>query len=485
MRKIIILSILISILFIGFILFRTYNFIKNTPVNLKETSKAEIDDKAVENLLKSVSIPVVTLKDYKNSDFSRHIKFKEFLESTYPEIFEQLEFRTINSYSLLFKWKGKDEKLPPVVFVGHYDVVEADETSLKEWKYPPYKGGIENGKIFGRGTLDDRGSVIALFQAISKLIQEGYTPNRDIYFAFGHDEETGGVNGAKAISDWFFDNNIKPEMVLDEGGRVELLENNTQNAYIGVCEKGRLLINLKLKSKGMHASRPPKETSVTKLADAIRELNKNQSKAVLIPQAKDYYKATFNNRSLITRILIANSDILKLFLFKKLQQNPLDNAYIRSTIAITQLKGASSANAIPSVAVATIDSRILPEQIPDDMLNHIEKVLSKKFGKDEYEIEVISKTDPSNVSDTNSKIFKKLADEISSAFPSANIVPYMIPAGTDAKYYEKISKNVYRFLPILIKPEEYSLMHGTNEYISVENYMRMITFYNSFIKNNF
>ena len=485
MKKIIIFAVLFLILFIGFLLFRTFNYVKNKPIENKENLKVIVDNSSLEHLLQSVKIPVITLKDFENSDFNQHIKFKEFLETTYPNVFEKLDFTTVNHYSFVLKWKGNNSELEPVLFIGHYDVVDADKNSIKDWKYPPFIGAIENDKIYGRGTLDDRGSVIAMFEAINKLIEEGYTPKRDIYFGFGHDEETGGINGAKAISKYFFDNNIKPYMVLDEGGRVEISPKGTQNAYIGVSEKGRLLVNIKFKSNGAHASRPPRVTSVTKLAKAVEILNKNQSKPALIPQVKEYYKATYNDRGFLTKFLIANSDILKYFLFKKLEKNPLDNAYIRSTTAITQLSGSNSANAVPSIAIATIDSRILPTQNPDDMLNHIQNVLSKNFKNEDFEIEVISKTNPSNISDTNSDAFKLLTNEINSMFPSTKIVPYMIPAGTDAKYYEKISKNVYRFLPIAIKPEEYSLMHGVNEFISIENYSRMIEFYKNFIKNNF
>jgi len=485
MKKIIFAILFLTlILFIGFILFRTFNFSKNKVDINKENLKVDVDNDSVEHLLKSVKIPVITLSDYKNSDFKKHIEFKEFLETAYPNVFNNLEFMTVNYYSFLLKWKGSDSNLAPVLFTGHYDVVGADETSLKDWKYPPFEGKVEGDKIFGRGTLDDRGSVIAMFEAVEKLIKEGFSPQRDIYFAIGHDEETGGINGAKAISEYFYDNNIKPEMVLDEGGRVEI-KNNKQNAYIGISEKGRLLVNIEFKSEGAHASRPPKMTSVVKLAKAIELLNKHQSKPVLIPQVKEYYRTTYNDRNFITRILIANSDILEFFLFKELEKNPLDNAYIRSTTAITKLKGSDFANAIPSKAVLTLDSRILPTQTPEDMLEHIKYVLNKEFREDEYKIEIVSKSNPSNISNTDNEIFKKLSLEIKTMFPSANIVPYMIPAGTDAKHYEKISNNVYRFLPISIKPEEYSLMHGVNEYLSIDNYSRMIAFYKSFIKNNF
>lgn len=485
MKKVIIFLGFLILLFVGFVLFRTFTYADNNHLKNKETPKIDVDDSSIEHLIQSIKIPVINSKNYEDTDFSQHYLFKEFLMDTYPEVFENLDFMTINYYSLLFKWKGTNPNLKPVLFTGHYDVVDADKSSLDDWKFNPFEGNVEDGKIYGRGTLDDRGSVIAMFEAISKLIKEGYQPERDIYFGFGHDEETGGDNGAKAISEYLFENNIKMDMVLDEGGRVEFSKNNAQNAYIGISEKGRLLVKIKFRAAGAHASRPPKRTSVTMLADAVRELNKNQYPPILISQVKEYYKLAFNNYDLVTKILIANQDIFKYFLFKKLEQNPFDNAYIRSTTALTQLKGFDSSNAVPSVAILTLDSRILPTQSTDDMLNHIKNVLNKKFKKDEFEIEIISQSEPSKISNIESDAYKKLSSEINKMFPNAKVIPYLIPAGTDAEYYGIISDNVYRFLPILIQPEEYSLMHGVNEYISVENYSRMIEFYKRFIKENF
>ena len=200
---------------------------------------------------------------------------------------------------------------------------------------------------------------------------------------------------------------------------------------------------------------------------------------------KEYYNQVYFDKDFVTRLLIANQDIFKPLLFEKLSKNNLDNTLIRTTTAFTMQKGSNSANAIPQVAQVTADFRILPTDTPMDVEEHINDVLSKKLPNIKYSIETISAQAPSKVSLIDSNEYKILESEIKYFFPSALVVPYMVPAGTDARNYEKLSDCIYRFLPISLTPEEYALMHGVNENISIENYMRMIKFYESLIKNNF
>jgi acetylornithine deacetylase/succinyl-diaminopimelate desuccinylase-like protein len=238
-------------------------------------------------------------------------------------------------------------------------------------------------------------------------------------------------------------------------------------------------------NKAIHASRPYKESSITQLAKVIKVLNKNQMRAKITPQTKEYLEKTLDERDLITKILLANQDILKPLLIAKLSKNNLDNTIIRTTTAFTMLQGANSANAIPEIAQVTVDFRILPTQTPEDVKKHIKKVLDRNAKGIKYNIEEISSQNPTKISNTKNEAFTTLKKEINSFFPSANIVPYMVPAGTDARNYDSLSDNVYRFLPISITDEDYALMHGVDENIGIENYSRMIDFYESFLKSNY
>ena len=483
-KKLIIAFLFVFLCITTFFIYRTLIFIQKTPIANIENKQTTLRKSAVENLSNAIKHKVITSTDLTKNNYANHDKFWAFLKETYPDIFTTLKVEKIHNYNYLLKWEGKDKSLAPVMLTAHYDTVDVEEKTLKKWKFPPYEGKIYQDKVWGRGTLDDRASFIAIFEAINSLIKNNYTPQRDIYFAFGHDEETGGFNGAVKIAEFLKEKNIKFDLILDEGGRVSKKKNGKQTVYIGISEKGRYLANINVENKAIHASRPYPESSITQLAKVIKALNKNQMKAKIIPQTKEYLQNTIDERDLTTKILLANQDVLKPLLIAKLSKNNLDNTIIRTTTAFTMLQGANSANAVPEIAQVTVDFRILPTQTPEDVEKHIKKVLNNLKGI-KYNIEKISAQNPTKISNTNSDSFKILKKEISAFFPSANIVPYMTPAGTDARNYDSLSDNVYRFLPISISDENYALMHGINENIEIENYSRMIDFYESLLKDNY
>ncbi|MCD7878460.1 MAG: M20/M25/M40 family metallo-hydrolase [Candidatus Gastranaerophilales bacterium] len=438
---------------------------------------------ALKHIQEAIQIKTVTDKNYEKDKFENHKKFLEFLKKTYVNTFEKMSLELVDDYGIVLSLKSDStQENLPVLITGHYDTVGVSESDLKDWVYNPFSGKISDGKIWGRGTLDDKCSVIAIFEALEMLIKNNYLPKQDVYVALGYDEEIGGERGAKNIAKYFAQKQLKFSMILDEGGRVETI-NDEEIAYIGISEKGRLAANIKIKSQGGHASRPPQSTSVTMLADVIIALNKNQMKAKLIPQSENYFVQTFNNYDFLTKYLIANRNIFKPILLKRLSKDKLSNAYIRTTTAMTMLKGSGTVNVIPEYSQVTVDMRILPTQTTKEAQAHLVSILNKIIGEKNYEIEIVSMEEPSKISKIDDDVFLKLKKEINVTFPKAKIVPYMIPAGTDARQYQELSDNVYRFLPIKIKPEEYSLMHGINEYLTVENYTNMISFYYNLLKN--
>ncbi len=487
MKKGLIIAFLFVILcaIITFFTYRTLIFVEKAPTNNIENKQTTVKAIAVVNLSNAIKYKVITNKDANKNNYANHEKFWNFLKETYPDVFKTLKVEKIHNYNYLLKWEGKENKQLPILLTAHYDTVDVEEKTLEKWKFPPYEGKIYKDRVWGRGALDNKASLIAIFEAINNLIKNNYTPQRDIYFAFGHDEETGGLNGAVKIAKFLKEKNIKFDLILDEGGRVAKKKNGEQTAYIGISEKGRYLININVEDKAIHASNPYPESSITQLAKVIKALNRNQMRAKLTPQTMEYLENTLNERDLTTKILLANQDVLKPLLIAKLSKDNSDNAIIRTTTAFTMLQGAGSANAVPQIAQVTVDFRIIPTQTPKDVKKHVEQVLNRSLKKIKYSIEEISAQEPTKISDTKSQAFNTLKREINSFFPSANIVPYMVPAGTDARNYDSLSNNVYRFLPISVSNEDYALMHGINENIEIENYSRMIDFYESFLKNNY
>lgn len=478
----VIFSIIIFLLALG--LYRTFTFEKvSKAVPQKSAPKIKANKDAVEHLSKAIQLTTISNSKYEDTDFIQFENFLDFLHTTYPKIFKKLDYTPINDYGILLVWRARENNnLLPLLITGHYDTVGVDSSILKAWSHEPFQGTVDGGKIWGRGALDDKGSFMAIIEAINALIEEGFVPKTDIYFAFGHDEEVGGIMGALKIAQHLAKQGIKFEYVLDEGGRVET-EGDSETAYIGISEKGRYGVNIVVKSEGGHASRPLKTSSVTKLAQVIQALHKNQMKQKLTPDVEEYYRATFSKQNFATKFLIANANVLRPLLLKHLANDPVGNAYTRTTTALTVLKGSEATNVIPEYASVTGDFRLLPETSVEDVEKHIKNTLKKGARGVDYELEVFFNEPPSKVSPTKNVAFKKLSKEITRLFPEAQIVPYMVPGGTDARHYEIVSDSIYRFAPLKVTSKEYGLMHNIDEYISIENYLRAIMFYKNLITN--
>ena len=486
MNKLILISLLILVAFIATILARTF-ILKSSikkPINKPNFDASALYERAPENLSNALKIKTISHANYENFDLYKFEDFINFVQNTYPSIFNTVEFTRVNNYNIVLKWNGKDKNLAPVLFTAHYDVVDVAENTLKDWKFPPFEGQIENNIIYGRGTQDDKTHVIAHFEALNSLIEKGFTPNRDIYYAICHDEEVGSEHGAKVVSKYFQDKGLFFDLVWDEGGRVLKSENGTQTALIGIGEKGRIVSNVKIQTTGGHASRPAQETSVTNLAKAITVLNKNQIKPVMLPSTEKYLLDTFNNYDFYMQMLIANRDILKPLLIRQMEKTPSLNATMRSTMAITKLEASKITNVIPEYSQMTIDSRIVYPNTPEEVKNHIEEIIKKELPSVKFEIETSGIENPSKIADENNPLLVGVKKEITEIYPSANIVPFLVLGGTDARNYENVTNTSIRFLPISITQEEVDSMHNTNESISLDNLKRMIYFYEEYIKNN-
>ena len=162
-------------------------------------------------------------------------------------------------HSLLYRWPGASSE-DPLVLMAHMDVVPVVEA---EWQHPPFGAEIvgegEDAELHARGAIDDKGSLVAIFEAVETLVAEGFTPARDIYLSFGHNEETAG-DGARGIVAHLEERGIHPGLVLDEGGAVVegiIPGVDVPTAMIGVAERGVMTLVMTVREQGGHASTPP------------------------------------------------------------------------------------------------------------------------------------------------------------------------------------------------------------------------------------
>ncbi|RPI77872.1 MAG: M20 family peptidase, partial [Chloroflexi bacterium] len=438
--------------------------------------------KISQHLGEAVRYRTVSYSDPSQFDYEIFADYHQFLSRTYPNVHKQLAKEVINGYSLLYTWEGSDPSLDPYLLMGHIDVVPVEPGTESSWTYPPFEGCIEDGYIWGRGTLDCKATVLGILEAVESLLETGYKPRRTVYLAFGHDEEVSGLNGAKQIADYLQVKGVKLAYVLDEGlavveGVVSIVSRPI--AMIGVAEKGYLSIELIAEVPGGHSSMPGKKNAIGVLSSALQRLERHPMPAHLRKPAQDMFRYLAPETSGLLRTILSNQGLFRPLLLKILSVSPAMNASVRTTIVPTIFHSGVKDNILPNQAKAVVNSRILPGDTIEDVVDHIKNVVSDPL----VQVRLLEQfqANPSPVSDCDSHSFNILADTVRSVFPNAAVAPSLVVGATDSRHYVSLTSNGYRFSPLVLKKEDLSRIHGTNERISVENYEQAVKFYGDLI----
>jgi carboxypeptidase PM20D1 len=435
---------------------------------------------AAERLAAALRFQTISKQDISLQDNSQFLGFHQYLQQTFPEVHSKLEKENVAGFNLLFRWAGRNSSLKPVLLMSHQDVVPVEQGTEQLWKSSPFAGQIVNGELYGRGAMDDKCGVLGILEAAEMLLRENYSPQRTIYFAFGADEENMG-SGAAAIAALLKSRGIQPESVLDEGSVIlqsTFAGVKKPKALIGISEKGYLTVEISVSTEGGHSSMPPAHTAVGILSAAILNLEKNQMPARIEGPALQTFQALAPEMSFGYRLLFSNLWLFKHPVLVKLQELPEGNAMIRTTTAPTMLQASPKENVLAREARATINFRLLPGDSVEDVLNHISKVVDDS----RISIKKINATEASPVSSASTTAYKTIAETVSKVFPETISAPLLVLGGTDARHYTSISSNVYRFLPVAIKSDEMTMVHGTNERIKVDGYRKAIQFYYMYLK---
>lgn len=460
------------ILLLAVVLIRTAAF---KPKAQFEAIDEKIDfdkERSINALQQLVRCKTVSYYDKTLEDEAEFNKFIELLPQLYPEVFKVCEYMTLPDRALLFKWKGKKSD-DPVVLMAHYDVVPVDE---KSWQKPPFSAIIEDGVLWGRGSLDTKVTFNGVMFSANTLIAQGFTPENDIYFAFSGGEEVNG-NGAVNIVEYFNKNNIKPQFVLDEGGAV--VENvfpgvKSPCAMVGIAEKGMINLTFSVKSNGGHASSPAPHTPIGILSRACCRVENKPFKMHITKPAADMFDTLGRHSSFVYRMIFANmwlfSGVLNLICKKSGGEM---NALVRTTVAFTQSEGSSAPNVIPPEASMTANLRLNPKDTVESAVEYIKKVIDDE----NITLTVGSNMQPSPVSRTDCDGWKKVSTAIVSTWNSTIVSPYLMVQCSDSRHYRDLSDKVYRFSAMDLTSEERKTIHGHNEKIRLETANRAVEFY--------
>ena len=472
MKKILKLLGILILLVLCVLLFNTFKM-SSKQVAPETLEKITIADDIYQNLSKGLQHKTISFSEEAVPDSTAFFGFHRFLKETFPKVHETLEPEKISTYSLLYIWKGSNTSKKPIILMSHMDVVPVDEPTLSDWEAGPFEGKITATEIVGRGTLDDKGTLIGLLEAVEQLLEESFQPERTIYLAFGHDEEVGGSNGAAQIAAHLKARGVQALMTLDEGGFIaEGLVPGVEGdvAIVNLAEKGFASFKLIVETKGGHSSAPPKENTIGMLAQAIVDLESNQRPYKLVNPIDYQLEYMAPEVPFMQKVAMANP-----WLFKK---PILEGLNAHTTTAPTIIHGGIKNNVIPTVAEATINFRILPGETIETVEEHIKNTISDKIKVERSGF----LTNPSPVSSIESEGYKALQQTIRNVFPSSIVIPGLVGGGTDARYFYDISDDVYRFYPIRLGPESMTRFHGIDEKISKDNYKEIVLFSYHLIK---
>ncbi|MBR4026729.1 MAG: M20/M25/M40 family metallo-hydrolase [Lachnospiraceae bacterium] len=422
-------------------------------------------------------IQIETISSRFDTDRSKFYKFHDVLEELFPNVHRVCEKYDFNG-SLLFKWKGT-AKYEPILLMSHQDVVEATGT----WEHEPFSGDIdEKGNVWGRGTVDTKGSLFCIFAALEELIEDGFVPECDVYIGSSCTEEWSGEGAPKTV-EFLEKQGVKLALVMDEGGMI--IDNPISGVVgtygmVGVMEKGYGDLKFTAVGRGGHASAPIKNTPLVRLAKFMLDVEKNHPfTSKFSPTVEEMFRRMAPNMDFGMKVIFANMWLFKPILLKVLPMiSAAGGAMLHTTIAFTMAKGSEGMNVLAQEAYVTGNMRFIHHQSTKESI----AIITEKAKKYDIETEVIYTDAPCEIVDYNGKAFQLIEEVAEEVYPGIGISPYCMTGGTDAKYYTKICDNCIRFAPLYINGQQYETVHGMNENINQGMLPAGVDFYKAVIK---
>ncbi len=432
-------------------------------------------DAAVANLSAAAQIRTISHQDPADDETAEWDRLHAWLAATYPATHRAMARTILPNRTLIYHWPGSDAALAPIILMAHQDVVPVTEGTEGDWKYPPFAGTIAEQAVWGRGTVDDKGSLVALFEALEALSGQGFRPRRGIYLVSGHDEEVGGSGAAAAAAKLKADG-VRAIFTLDEGS-VVLTDTPVINGpaiMIGIAEKGYATLKITADAPGGHSSMPPAETGVGTLARAITAITEKPFPLSIQGPGAAMLETLAAKKGGTTKMAVANQWLFGAILKGEVAATPSTAAAFHTTIAPTMLEGSPKENVLPQTANALINYRIAPWNRSGDIMARAQGAVGDLPVKLAW---VKPPREPSRVSSTSSQGWKWIAATARADAPNAVLSPILVVGGTDSRSMEPVSDDVYRFMPMHFSLKETAMIHGTNEHMKIDSFKRMIDFY--------
>jgi carboxypeptidase PM20D1 len=481
--KRLLLGLLGALLLLGAILVVNALRLRPAPAAVQRETLALDADALASRLAAAIQIPTVSPTEAAPS-LEAFIRLHALLQQQFPRVHAQLERETVNGGSLLYHWRGRAD-CAPLLLTAHQDVVPVEPGTEAGWSRPPFSGARHDGYLYGRGVLDDKGSLLAMLEAVERLLADGYVPACPVWLAFGHDEEVGGEQGAQALAARLQQHGVKPAFLLDEGGAL------TQGTFpglaaplatIGVAEKGYLNVRLSTRAEGGHSSMPPRATAIGRLAAALARLEARRPAAELGPVQRELLQRAAPQLRWPQRVVLSNLWLTAPLVEHLFAGSPASDATLRTTTAPTLFHAGVKENVLPQQADAVVNFRIRPGDDIAGVLAHVRATVDDA----QVEVEAYGRfgSEPTAAAPWPQGGYAVLERVLRRVSPEADLVvaPYVTNGATDARHYAALTPNLYRFVPFKLRPDELAGLHGSNERLALEEYLRGVRFYHALLR---
>jgi carboxypeptidase PM20D1 len=430
---------------------------------------------AAQRLCQAIRFRTVSHQDKAEDQPVEWDRLHAWLQGAYPAVHAVMTREVISGHTLIYTWKGSEPALAPIVLMAHQDVVPVTPGTEKDWRHPPFDGVVAEDAVWGRGAIDDKGSLITLFEGAELLAARGFTPHRTVLIVSTHDEEARG-EGASAVAAWMKARGLQAEFVLDEGMAV-ITDNPVTGgpiALIGVAEKGYATLSVVARTPGGHSSSPPQDAGgAVLLSRAVVAIAEHPFPLEFKGPGAALLETLAPTGPWALRMAVANRWLFEPLIIRQAAATPAGAALLHTTIAPTMLRGSPKENVLPQDATAWINYRIAPGDTSDTVLAHTRAAV----GDLPVEISWVKTPDePSPISSTRSRGWNVLA-ALAGEMTGAPVSPGLVTAATDSRHLQPVTTDVYRFQPMTFSLASIQMIHGTNEHMTLQNLEFAVQFY--------
>ena len=443
---------------------------KNTsPENIKEYTKT---------LKRMVDCKTVFTTDFVNRD--AYDAFYKVIEEEFPTLHAKAKRMTFGTGCFVYVIEGKNAT-KNVMIMSHHDVVDGDEA----WNTDPFCAVEKDEALWGRGTIDTKTPLFAELQACEELLLEGYDfEGIRLYIGSSNNEEVGG-DGMILATQYFRENNIYFDVVLDEGGAITqgmIPGVKNKSAMVAVHEKSRNMYKCTAKEmeKGHGGLNPSKDNVVVRMSQFISEVNDAKIfKGCFYPEVKGTFTKHAPYMSFPMNVLFGNFGIFGALIKKIMLNIPQTSAMLATGITFTAVHAGreDAPQAKAKKAEANMLLRCIREE---DLFVGLEKIkqIAKKHG---VEIEQTLR-DYCEPTDYRNRPYQVLEEVLNTNFPDVIVAPFLLTAGTDARHFTGLADSILRFAPIDLDKKQYASIHSANEHIKIKNIGECVCFYKDFVR---